>query len=149
MSFEHLKALDTTNRTARCQLSFQTKQPAPGEDLDYPVLLVKPATESNRVFANEQLRMTKKNATAVRAGAVNMQMIAETRDNDRKLYAQHVVVGWEGIYDSHGELVPFSHEECGKFLDALPDWAFDEVRNFCTSPQSFVEQVSVVAIAKN
>ena len=149
MSFDHLKSLDVSNRTARCMLSFQTKAPEPGEDLAYPVLIVKSATEANRVFANEQLRMTKKTAPAVRAGAINMQMIAETRDNDRTLYAKHIVVGWEGIYDSNGEEVPFSNSECEIFLRALPDWAFDEIRNFCTNPQNWVEQMAVKAIAKN
>lgn len=149
MSFDHLKSLDVSHRTARCSLSFQTKLPEPGEDVDYPVLIVKPATEANRAFANEQLRMTKKTAPAIRAGAVNMAMIAETRDNDRDLYAKHVVVGWEGIYDSNGEAVPFSHRECELFLKALPDWAFDEIRNFCTTSQNFVEQIATEVIAKN
>lgn len=149
MNFDHLKSLDVAGRTTRYTLSFMTKQPAAGEDAEYPVLIVKPATEANRVFANEQLRMTKKTAPAVRAGAINMHMIAETRNNDRALYAKYVIVGWEGIYDSAGQPVPFSPGECAVFLDALPDYLFDEIRTFCSNPSNFAEQVEVAKIAKN
>ena len=31
MNFDHMKSLDVSNRTARCQLSFQTKQAEAGD----------------------------------------------------------------------------------------------------------------------
>lgn len=147
--YSHLKNLDIEGKTADCTLSFQTKPTKPGEAAEFPSLKVRPATEANAAFANEQLKMTKKTAVLARAGAFNTATFKEARDNDRDLYARYVVVGWKGIYDSHGKEQKFNEDECRAFLRALPDHLFDQIRAFCTDPSNFSDQVAVEAIVKN
>lgn len=147
--FSHLKGLDIEGKTAECTLSFQTKQAKAGEDVIWPTLTVRPATEATATFANEQLKMTKKTAALARAGAFNTGTFKEARDNDRDLYARYVIVGWKGIYDKSGKEAKFSEDECRAFLRALPDYLFDQIRAFCTEPSNFSDQVSVEAIVKN
>lgn len=131
-NFSHLRALEVRDKTARCTI-YQIK----GE----PVLVVRPATEANKPYFNAVLKRTRKNVRAVQAGAISQAMIAENRSEDRELFPKHVVVGWEGVSDSHGAAVPFSEEACAEFLEALPDWLFDEVRNFAGNSANFTDGV--------
>jgi len=141
-----LKALDVgANITAEYTLSSISTD---GGETN-PVLIVRVAGESNKGFANEQLKMTRKNANAYRAGAVNMSMVADTRSNDRRLYSKYVVVGWTNVVDADGASVAFSVSECNDFIESLPDWIFDELRNFCSNPSNFVDTVNVEGISKN
>lgn len=39
----------------------------------------------------------------------------------REIYAETVVIGWEGITDAEGKTLPFSKENCLKLFDELPD----------------------------
>ena len=145
--FTYLKELETTGKTARytmVMIALTNK-----DNMQHPVLICRPATEVNRAFANEQLRITKKNVPLVRSGAVSLDTIAENRDAERGLYAKHVIAGWENVIDGDGAQVAYDSTVCLEFLNSLPDFIFDEVRNFCTNPQNFVEAVSVEAIVKN
>ena len=141
MDFSHLKQLDVKNKTASCPL-YQLA----GE----PVLTVKAATEANKPYFNAVLRRSRRNIKAVQAGAINPAMIAENREEDRELFPAHVITGWTGVLDARGEEVPFSREACAEFLQALPDWIFDEMRNFAGNAANFTDTViDVGGKAKN
>ena len=115
-----------------------------------PTLLVRPATEVNKAFANEQMKMARKNVPAMRSGGLTVALIEDTRDNDRVLFSKYVITGWEHVVEDDGSELVFSSGSCLEFLQALPDWVFDEVRNFCGNSQNFVESVvNVEGVAKN
>lgn len=141
--FAHLKKLDVQGgQTAEFHL----------HALDgTPVLHVRPALESNTSYFNASLKSSRKNMRAMRNGNINAGLLDETRETDRELYAKHVVVGWKGIQDAQGKDVPFTREVCAEFLDALPNWLFDELREFCGTPVNFIDddQVDGEAVGKN
>jgi hypothetical protein len=126
--FSYLRDLEVRDKTARCTI-YQVK----GE----PVLIVRPATEANKPYFNAVLRRTRRNVRAVQAGAVSAAMIAENRAEDRELFPKFVVSGWEGVRDGSGQDVPFSEDACACFIEALPDWLFDEVRGFAGNSANF------------
>lgn len=132
MDFSHLKNLDVKDRTAR----FPIHQIAGA-----PALIMKPATEANKPYFNAVLKRSRRNVRALKAGAINQVMIAENREQDRELFPKFVVTGWEGVTDSKGKEAEFNRENCEAFLRALPDWIFDEVRDFAGNSVNFTEDM--------
>ena len=106
-----------------------------------PILHLAPATEANKPYFNALLKRSGKQARAIRTNAFTADMLSENREEDRELYVQHVIRGWSDVVDNEtGEQVPFSKEVCAEFLQALPDFIFDEVREFAATATNFVEQ---------
>lgn len=137
-NFDHLKKLDVTkDKTASYTLNQIVVN-----DLS-PVLTVAPATEANKGYFNALLKRASKSARQVAAGKVSAALIEENREEDRVLYPMHIVKGWENVFDSTGAEVAFSKEACAEFLEALPNWLFDDLRNFCGKPDNFVEVASL------
>lgn len=128
MDFSHLSKLEVKDRTAKYPI-YQIE----GE----PVLIMRPANESNKPYFNSVLRKSRRNIRSLQVGAINQKMIDENREQDRILFPKHVIVGWENMPDSKGENVPFSSENCEAFLRALPNWIFDEIRNFASTSANF------------
>lgn len=115
-----------------------------------PTLEIAPATEANPQYFNQLLKRTGKSARALRSGSLSAAMLSENREEDRKLYPSLVVKGWSDVIDhSTGQEVPFTPTACGEFLAALPDWIFDEIRDFAATPGNFVERPDVENLAKN
>lgn len=119
--FEHLKKLDLKGKEAKYVIHQLANE---------PYLMMKPATEANKPYFNEVLRRSKKNMRAVQAGSFSIAMMDENRAQDRKLYPKLIITGWGNVQDSEGILVPYSEENCKGFLEALPDWIFDDIRAF-------------------
>lgn len=137
MDFSHLKNLEVKDKTVDYSL-FQIN----GE----PTLVLKPATEANKGYFNSVLRRSKRNLRAVKSGSISQKMIKENREEDKELYPKHIIVGWKDMKDSSGKDVPFSTENCTDFLEVLPDWIFDDIRNFAGSSENFAgESIDVVA----
>lgn len=142
--FNHLTKLDVSDESRATFTFYQIE----GE----PKLEVTTASQANKPY---QLAVLKKSSQATRAAAqsarLNPRMLAQNRNEDRELYPLHIVKGWSGVKDSKGKEVAFSIDNVKAFLVALPDWLFDELRLFCTSPQSFIEggEVDVEETAKN
>ena len=128
--FEHLGKLDVKDKNVVDYVIFQIESE--------PVLKLKPATEANKPYFNAVLRGSRKNMRAIRSGSINAIMLEENRAQDRELFPKHVVAGWEKVTDSDGKPVPFSEENCQDFLRALPDWIFDEIRDFAGNAANFV-----------
>lgn len=141
--FAHLKKLDVSGtQTAEFHM-----HAIDGE----PVLVMAPAMESNKPYFNASLKSSRKNMRSIRNGNVSAGMLDETRETDRELYAAHVVKGWKNVTDASGKPVQFTREVCAEFLAALPNWLFDEVREFAGTPANFItdDQVDAEAVAKN
>lgn len=102
-----------------------------------PVLHLKPGTQANKKYFKALLNSA---ATQSRKSqATTMKTVEVNREEDRELYPGCVVVGWEKVLDDQGQAVEFSIEDCRDFLKALPDWVFDDVRNFAGNPANFVD----------
>ncbi len=104
-----------------------------------PTLTMKPAAEANKPYYTALIKRNSRNSRRVAAGKVNAKMLKQSRDEDRELFAKYVIVGWADVMDSAGESVGFSKENCYDYLKALPDWLFDEVRQFASEPENFIE----------
>lgn len=105
-----------------------------------PVLTLAPATEDNAPFFNEAVRRANKKAAVVKAAGVTPDLIRTTREEDRDVYARHVLKGWRGIKDADGEDVPFTVENALEFLQALPGWIFEDIRTFAGNPSNFLPE---------
>lgn len=135
MSFKNLKQYEAQG-TARYEL-YQLEQHPNVEG--HPFLLLKPALSVNKPYFNGLLKRSRKNARKIQALQFDEAFIEENRADDRILYAAHVVDTWGNIVDDDGEVVSFSNEKALEFLNALPDWIFDDVRAFAREPQNFVQ----------
>lgn len=97
-------------------------------------LVVTPAGEPNKRYFSALTRYALKNRRAMQN---NTNILADSRDLDRRLYAQHIVSGWKNVPDAKGDLVEFSHTRCSEFLGCLPDEMFDELREHCANLDNF------------
>jgi hypothetical protein len=103
------------------------------------VLHVVQATDANEKYWNAILRRNSASVRRLRSGRLNAAVLDSTRDHDRELFAKLIVKGWENVEDDQGNPVPFSQEDCLGFLQALPNWIFDDLRNFASDAQNFLE----------
>lgn len=115
-----------------------------------PYLVLRPATEATKGYYNAVLKRAGKSVKQVQAGAINAGMLSENREDDRKLYPQHIVADWGYVKDDGtekpgmmpdetGKDTPFTKENCAEFLAALPNWLFDDLRQFAGNPLNFVQ----------
>ena len=139
-NFSHLAKLEVSGNKTVDFTIFQIE----GE----PSLQVTAASESNRGYFNELLRKGgKRQAKKTKLDAAT---IKTNREEDRVLYAKHIVKGWTGVNDDKGKAVEFTEGECLGFLSSLPDWLFDELRAFASDIQNFIEApIDVEEKAKN
>ena len=142
--FSHLGALEvskgTTSEYTLHQITIN------GES---PTLIVVPATEANKPYFNVLLKKASKTARQVRAGVINAGLIEENRDEDRDAYPRYVIKGWRDVLDAKGAKVPFNEGNLQDFIGALPDWLFDDLRNYCGNPANFSELVDIEVATKN
>ncbi len=140
IDFGNIKKLDVAGKTADFTL----------EDIDgEPALKLKVATGSNKPLLNAMLKQVGGNKRKYKKKNITADMADENRNDDKKLYVDHVIVGWEGIVDAKGNTVKFSKDNCLAFIDALPDWIFDKIRDFATDDSNFLEVIDVEETAKN
>lgn len=141
--FSYLKTLDVVERTAE----FTLHQIAINGVS--PTLVLASATEANKPYFNALLKRAGKSARQVRAGAVSASLIEENREEDKALYPKHVIKGWTGVTDANGADVTFSSDDCIDFIAQLPNWLFDDIRNFAGNPANFTDLIDVEVNAKN
>lgn len=135
MSFKQLKNLEIKSEMTAELTLHDIENP----DGTSPVLILAPATEVNKGYYNGLLRRSRKNMRNIQAQNFDTSMIKDNRDNDRVLYSKHIVKGWRTVKDDKGKNVTFNEESCLGFLEALPDWLFDNVRNFATIVRNFID----------
>ena len=104
-----------------------------------PVLIVRPATEENGGYFEAVASQTTKTLRRLRSGA-GAKMLKENRKLDRGLYPVHIITTWENVCDTEGAEVDYSREDCKAFIQALPGWIFDKLRNFCGEQANFLPE---------
>lgn len=118
-----------------------------------PILKLLPASESTKPYFNALLRKSGKKVRAMQSSRFSGAMIKENRAEDRILYAHHIIKGWSNVTDANGQAVEFSAENVLDFLNALPDWIFEEIRRYASDIQNFInegeESLDVEEVAKN
>ena len=140
VDFGNIKKLDVADKTADFIL----------EDIDgEPSLKLKAATGSNKPLLNAMLKQVGKNKRKYKKKNVTAAMAEENREDDKQLYIDHVIVGWDGIVDAKGKDVIFSTESCKELLNAIPAWIFDKIREFAADDSNFVEVIDIEETAKN
>ena len=102
-----------------------------------PRLTVRPATEDNPSYMRAILKGSREQMRRLRSSDLTPEMLEENREKDRRLFPKYVVVDWDGVFDAKGKPVKFSQEACAEFLAALPRDLFNELRDFCSMPDSF------------
>ncbi|MES0340683.1 MAG: hypothetical protein ABUK08_00045 [Candidatus Humimicrobiaceae bacterium] len=143
MDFGHLKKLEIKDRVIDYPIEDIQGEPV-------PTLKIKPATQSNKPYFNAILRKSKSKVGSIQSGNININMLDENRTEDKKLFPKHVISGWNNVKDSSGESVLFTFDNCNDFINALPNWIFDKIRNFAATSENFVEEIiNVEEKAKN
>jgi len=128
--FSNVRAREV-QRSATAQFTFYRLE-------GQPTLEVKPATEANPGYMRAMLKGSKEQMRRLSGGDISPEVLEENRAKDRKLFPDHVVVGWpREPLDASGARVPFSKDACTAFLAAVPADMFNELRNFCSSPDNF------------
>jgi hypothetical protein len=116
-----------------------------------PTLIVAPATDVNKPYFNVLLKRSGKTAKQLKAGAqVSTDMLEDSREEDKALYPKYVIKDWRDMVDAEtGKDIPFSVADCVKFIEALPNWLFDNMVKYCTEPSNFVDVMDVDTKAGN
>lgn len=139
--------------------AFQYRDPADGlvKVSPVPTFLLLPATDASRAFAAAQQRGIRRN---LKPKHVTPDVLDQIRDEDRALYANHLVRGWHGIVDNRGAVIPFTQAAAVEFFTGkrlnkrtgrdeykMPDLMFDAIRAFCIDAMNFTT-IDVGTIAK-
>lgn len=110
-----------------------------------PTLTLAPANQVHKAYFNEVLR---RNSQASRVKAQNVALLEKNREEDRELYAKYILKGWKNVKDRSGNDVAFSQENALAFLQAIPDYIFDEIRIYAQATENFLSPSAETA-AKN
>ena len=118
--------------------NFEALEGAPG-------VLTRPATTANARYNNARLKaLGKRTGTGRRKIAINAATVEAARREDADLLSKYCVTGWgdNAPVDSSGVPVPFSADNARDFFLAIPDWMFDDFRNWVSEPLNFVGDAS-------
>lgn len=146
--FKHLDALQVTAKNV-VDFTFYNI-------VGRPKLLVSPAGQCNAGYIAKTLEGGKRALVKMRGDRISNEALNEGREQDRELYVDHVIKGWDDstVLDAAGQPVKFSKDNCRAFLSALPDDIFDELRIFCSTADNFrgegqLDSSDVKALGKN
>lgn len=105
-----------------------------------PTIHTRPATSANSRYNNARLKaLGKRTGGGRKKMRVNASTVEAARREDADLLARFCVTGWDPPpVDASKEAVPFSAENCKEFFLAIPDWMFDDFRNWVAEPLNFV-----------
>jgi len=119
-----------------------------GGDVE-PVLILACASESNKEYFNALLKQSAKLMQGSKAKQISAGLVKSNRDNDKILYATHILKGWEHIVDIDENSVEFNLENSIDFIKALPDWIFDEIREYASNVHNYIEMMDTEGVTKN
>lgn len=144
-NFSNLSRMNvTSDKTAEYSL-YQID----GVDGNTPILILKPAHESNKPYYNALLRKSRSKMASISAKKITAETVKQNRDEDRALFADHVIAGWRHIPDSDGNDVEFSKENARAFFESLPVWIFDDMRTWAQDMTNYVDMADPEDTAKN
>lgn len=81
-------------------------------------------------------------ATKPHRRAIQTETLEESVSNKILVdcYADHILLGWEGVTDEKGKKLTFTKENAKKVLNDLP-WLFEEIRRASEDASNFREQL--------
>ena len=136
--FSHLDALEVSSESKTELTLYQIT--VNGKT---PVLIMRPATEANKPYFNALLKSSGKARKQIQAGQMNANIISENREEDKDLYPKFVIIGWRDVMDDDGNDSPFNPSDCKDFIEALPGWLFDDVRDHARNPSNYTEALDL------
>ena len=135
--FEHLKQYEVKEKTA--EFTFHNIA-------GNPTFIVRPANSNNKAYLNSTLRGSRKSFRNIQSQGISSKLLEENREKDREEYPKSVIIGWKEVRDSKGNPVEFSKNNCQDYLNCLPDFLFDDLRNFCSNNENFIEEIPIEEI---
>lgn len=108
-------------------------------------ILLKPATDANPAYYNAMLKKSGKRVRAlVKSDEITAEDAALNRDDDRELYPQFVIAGWEFVegeagtdgVDDDGHVI-FNRKHAAQLCEQLPNHLMDRLRNHASTPERF------------
>lgn len=91
----------------------------------------------NTAFLRAMEREAKPYRRAIQNESITVDIAEEIL---RKVYADTVILGWEGMKDEQGKDLPFTKENCLKVLRDLPD-LFNDLKEMATKLSLFRAEV--------
>lgn len=128
-SFGHLRALEIEDRTAWIAIPHLRPNAR---------FLCRPATESNAGYFNALLLDTDDMTRGVSSGRDPKRVTEDARKRAKRIYAAHVIVGWDGIDYEDGTAAEFTPANLTRMLDQMPGWMFDRLRQRCELVETFL-----------
>tara|TARA_R110002096_G_scaffold375632_1_gene569251 strand:- start:41 stop:457 length:417 start_codon:yes stop_codon:yes gene_type:complete len=113
-----------------------TKAEVEGIELDFGdgvIFKVARAGKSNPAFSKASRKRTKPYLFAIKAGTLSDEVATTVLIN---VYADSVVLGWEGVTDKEGESLEYSRENVVKLLTDLPD-LLEQIKEYSEDSDSF------------
>lgn len=109
-----------------------------GVIIDYGDFKIKIARAggSNTRFSNAMMKHCKPHRKAIQSGTINDKV---WRRLLAQIYAESVVLGWDGMVDAKGKDLPFTVENCVKLFIDLPDF-FDQIISEAENFRLFKEE---------
>lgn len=144
MKFSNLKGAEVSAES-RVKYVFSDIEGSPWIEIRY-------AGGTNKGYLNAILKKNAKNKQRSRRGLADADQISNNRNEDRELYATHILTGnWGGwVNDETSAEVSFSKEAASELMTALPDYMFDDLRVYCNDPSNFrTDMVDADIAAKN
>lgn len=136
VDFSHVtKALDTSSKTVRFEFDMLH---------DVPVAIVRPATQSNSEYFSRAMQIGSDITKSLKRGkGISRETMKKLRERDYELFPRHVIVSWENPpTDASGAPVEMTPENTEQFLRALPEYVFEELRNFVGNEYNFLDHSS-------
>jgi hypothetical protein len=107
-----------------------------------PTIHSRPATSANSRYNNARLKaLGKRTGGGRKKLRVSASTVEAARREDADMLSKFCATGWDPApVDASGEPVAFSADNCKEFFLAIPDWMFDEYRNWVADPLNFVAE---------
>jgi len=123
------------------------------ENMEGAMVTGRPAVRRlNLPYANAVLAKSERLNRQARASKDKASILIAQTDATREPFARYVLTGWKNIKDENGKPVPFSTDDAIEFVNALPDFMYEELLVFFSTESNFVDEVSeedAKATAKN
>lgn len=110
-------------------------------------LCVREAGQATPGYWNETLRRSEH--LAKRKAKITAGLVESLQQQDLVLFPKYIVVGWENVFDDNGNPVPFSEEDCKKFVVGIGIDEFKKLSDFCGDFTNFRDAIDAAGVAGN